>query len=72
MPWLLCRVLKDLSNLWNPTLICFFIIREIEYLKKETQRCAQVGAEASALTEESGELQEQVDEASATVLQDNQ
>lgn len=34
--------------------------REIEYLKKETQRCAQVGAEASALTEESGELQEQV------------
>ncbi|CAG06578.1 unnamed protein product, partial [Tetraodon nigroviridis] len=35
--------------------------KEIEYLKKETQRCAQVGAEASALTEESGELQEQVD-----------
>lgn len=37
--------------------------REVEYLKKETQRCAQVGAEASALTEESGELQEQVDQA---------
>lgn len=47
----------------------FFFAREIEYLKKETQRCAQVGAEASALTEESGELQEQVDEATKTVLQ---
>lgn len=46
-----------------------FFTREIEYLKKETQRCAQVGAEASALTEESGELQEQVDEATKTVLQ---
>lgn len=34
--------------------------REIEYLKKETQRCAQVGAEASLLKEESGQLQEQV------------
>ncbi|KAE8283986.1 Neurabin-2 Neurabin-II Protein phosphatase 1 regulatory subunit 9B Spinophilin [Larimichthys crocea] len=34
--------------------------KEIEYLKKETQRCAQVGAEASLLKEESGQLQEQV------------
>lgn len=34
--------------------------REIEYLKKETQRCAQVGAEANLLKEESGQLQEQV------------
>lgn len=51
------------------TLFCF-LTREIEYLKKETQRCAQVGAEASALTEESGELQEQVDAAAATVLQE--
>ncbi|XP_068161089.1 neurabin-2-like [Antennarius striatus] len=34
--------------------------KEIEYLKKETQRCAQVGAEASILKEESGQLQEQV------------
>ncbi|XP_019118364.2 neurabin-2 [Larimichthys crocea] len=34
--------------------------KEIEYLKKETQRCAQVGAEASLLKEESGHLQEQV------------
>ncbi|XP_068439198.1 neurabin-2-like [Clinocottus analis] len=34
--------------------------KEIEYLKKETQRCAQVGAEASLLKEESGVLQEQV------------
>jgi len=34
--------------------------REIEYLKKEDQRCAQVGAEASLLKEESGQLQEQV------------
>ncbi|XP_058476810.1 neurabin-2-like isoform X2 [Solea solea] len=34
--------------------------KEIEYLKKETQRCAQVGAEASLLEEESGQLQEQV------------
>uniref|UniRef100_A0A665VRQ9 PDZ domain-containing protein n=1 Tax=Echeneis naucrates TaxID=173247 RepID=A0A665VRQ9_ECHNA len=32
--------------------------KEIEYLKKETQRCAQVGAEASLLKEESGQLQE--------------
>ncbi|XP_034050324.1 neurabin-2-like [Thalassophryne amazonica] len=32
--------------------------KEIEYLKKETQRCAQVGAEASPLKEESGHLQE--------------
>lgn len=37
--------------------------REIEYLKKETQRCAQVGAEASLLKEESGQLQEQVQKA---------
>uniref|UniRef100_A0A8C6Q894 Protein phosphatase 1 regulatory subunit 9B n=1 Tax=Nothobranchius furzeri TaxID=105023 RepID=A0A8C6Q894_NOTFU len=36
--------------------------KEIEYLKKETQRCAQVGAEASLLKEESGQLQEQVEE----------
>lgn len=36
--------------------------REIEYLKKETQRCAQVGAEATLLKEESGQLQEQVHE----------
>uniref|UniRef100_A0A3Q2FT32 Protein phosphatase 1, regulatory subunit 9Bb n=1 Tax=Cyprinodon variegatus TaxID=28743 RepID=A0A3Q2FT32_CYPVA len=34
--------------------------KEIEYLKKETERCAQVGAEASLLKEESGQLQEQV------------
>ncbi|KAA8581328.1 hypothetical protein FQN60_002909 [Etheostoma spectabile] len=34
--------------------------KEIEYLKKETQRCAQVGAEASLLKEESGQLQEQM------------
>ncbi|XP_028989367.1 neurabin-2-like [Betta splendens] len=34
--------------------------KEIEYLKKETQRCAQVGAEATLLKEESGQLQEQV------------
>nr|XP_057934182.1 neurabin-2-like [Doryrhamphus excisus] len=34
--------------------------KEIEYLKRETQRCAQVGAEASLLKEESGQLQEQV------------
>ncbi|XP_003453432.2 neurabin-2 [Oreochromis niloticus] len=34
--------------------------KEIEYLKKETQRCAQVGAEANLLKEESGQLQEQV------------
>ncbi|XP_010768983.1 neurabin-2-like [Notothenia coriiceps] len=34
--------------------------KEIEYLKKETQRCAQDGAEASLLKEESGQLQEQV------------
>ncbi|XP_017294398.1 neurabin-2 isoform X2 [Kryptolebias marmoratus] len=34
--------------------------KEIEYLKKETQRCAQVGAEADILKEESGQLQEQV------------
>ncbi|KAG7227687.1 hypothetical protein INR49_029449 [Caranx melampygus] len=34
--------------------------KEIEYLKKETQRCAQVGVEASLLKEESGQLQEQV------------
>ncbi|CAL1599920.1 unnamed protein product [Knipowitschia caucasica] len=34
--------------------------KEIEYLKKETQRSAQVGAEASLLKEESGQLQEQV------------
>ncbi|XP_039990570.1 neurabin-2-like [Xiphias gladius] len=34
--------------------------KEIEYLKKETQRCAQVGAEASLLKEESGQLHEQV------------
>ncbi|XP_075872748.1 neurabin-2-like [Nelusetta ayraudi] len=34
--------------------------KEIEYLKKETQRCAQAGAEASLLKEESGQLQEQV------------
>uniref|UniRef100_A0A3Q4MFF7 Protein phosphatase 1, regulatory subunit 9Bb n=1 Tax=Neolamprologus brichardi TaxID=32507 RepID=A0A3Q4MFF7_NEOBR len=33
--------------------------KEIEYLKKETQRCAQVGAEANLLKEESGQLQEQ-------------
>lgn len=33
--------------------------REIEYLKKETQRCVQDGAEAS-LKEESGQLHEQV------------
>ncbi|XP_030610313.1 neurabin-2-like isoform X1 [Archocentrus centrarchus] len=36
--------------------------KEIEYLKKETQRCAQVGAEATLLKEESGQLQEQVPE----------
>ncbi|CAG5958658.1 unnamed protein product [Menidia menidia] len=36
--------------------------KEIEYLKKETQRCAQVGAEATLLKEESGQLQEQVGE----------
>lgn len=40
-----------------------FVNREIEYLKKETQRCAQAGAEASLLKEESGQLQEQVEEA---------
>ncbi|XP_061565211.1 neurabin-2-like [Cololabis saira] len=34
--------------------------KEIEYLKKETQRCAQAGAEASLLKEESGQLEEQV------------
>ncbi|XP_047232735.1 neurabin-2-like [Girardinichthys multiradiatus] len=34
--------------------------KEIEYLKKETERCAHVGAEASLLKEESGQLQEQV------------
>lgn len=34
--------------------------KEIEYLKRETQRCAQVGAGATLLKEESGELQEQV------------
>uniref|UniRef100_A0A3B3ZFZ1 Uncharacterized protein n=1 Tax=Periophthalmus magnuspinnatus TaxID=409849 RepID=A0A3B3ZFZ1_9GOBI len=34
--------------------------KEIEYLKRETQRCAQVGAEATLLKEESGQLQEQV------------
>ncbi|XP_029933444.1 neurabin-2-like [Myripristis murdjan] len=34
--------------------------KEIEYLKKETQRCAQDGAEASLLKAESGQLQEQV------------
>ncbi|XP_061822371.1 neurabin-2 [Nerophis lumbriciformis] len=34
--------------------------KEVDYLKKETQRCAQVGAEASLLQEESGQLQEQV------------
>ncbi|XP_033840798.1 neurabin-2 [Periophthalmus magnuspinnatus] len=34
--------------------------KEIEYLKRETQRCAQVGAEAILLKEESGQLQEQV------------
>uniref|UniRef100_A0A3P8YJC1 PDZ domain-containing protein n=1 Tax=Esox lucius TaxID=8010 RepID=A0A3P8YJC1_ESOLU len=33
--------------------------KEIEYLKKETQRCVQDGAEAS-LREESGQLQDQV------------
>lgn len=44
------------------TLICSLFNREIEYLKKETQRCAQVGAEASILKEESGQLQEQVKE----------
>ena len=36
------------------------MLREIEYLKKETQRCAQDGAEASELQEESGQLEEQV------------
>ncbi|XP_057682308.1 neurabin-2 [Corythoichthys intestinalis] len=41
-------------------LIKEFQQKEIEYLKKETQRCAQVGAEASLLKEESGQLQEQV------------
>lgn len=45
--------------LQSDTVICCFT-REIEYLKKETQRCAQVGAEASLLKEESGQLQEQV------------
>uniref|UniRef100_A0A8C6SD59 Protein phosphatase 1, regulatory subunit 9Bb n=1 Tax=Neogobius melanostomus TaxID=47308 RepID=A0A8C6SD59_9GOBI len=34
--------------------------KEIEYLKRETQRCAQEGAEATLLKEESGQLQEQV------------
>ncbi|XP_077407243.1 neurabin-2-like [Vanacampus margaritifer] len=34
--------------------------KEMEYLKKETQRSAQAGAEASLLKEESGQLQEQV------------
>lgn len=34
--------------------------KEIEYLKRETQRCAQEGAEDTLLKEESGQLQEQV------------
>ncbi|XP_077482652.1 neurabin-2 [Stigmatopora argus] len=41
-------------------LIKEFQQKEMEYLKKETQRSAQVGAEASILKEESGQLQEQV------------
>lgn len=36
--------------------------REIEYLKEETQRCAQAGAETSLLKEESGQLEEEVGE----------
>lgn len=52
----------------SAALFYFFLTREIEYLKKETQRCAQVGAEAEALTEESGELQEQVDEATGKII----
>ena len=54
---------------WSNSIFFFIFTREIEYLKKETQRCAQVGAEDSALTEESGELQEQVDDAPAAGLQ---
>ncbi|KAG7265309.1 hypothetical protein CRUP_012760 [Coryphaenoides rupestris] len=34
--------------------------KEIEYLKKETQCCAQDDAEASAVQEETGQLEEQV------------
>ncbi|XP_023805212.1 neurabin-2 isoform X2 [Oryzias latipes] len=34
--------------------------KEIEYLKEETQRCAQAGAETSLLKEESGQLEEEV------------
>lgn len=37
-------------------------IREIEYLKKETQRCAQEAAEASVGEEEAGQIEEQVQE----------
>uniref|UniRef100_A0A3P8W6F9 Protein phosphatase 1 regulatory subunit 9B n=1 Tax=Cynoglossus semilaevis TaxID=244447 RepID=A0A3P8W6F9_CYNSE len=36
--------------------------KEIEYLKKETQRCAQEAAEASVGEEEAGQIEEQVQE----------
>ena len=56
----MCYKTSSSCSTFGDDSVVVVVLREIEYLKKETQRCAQDGAEASELQEESGQLEEQV------------